>query len=281
MRSRTANAARVQRPDLPVAIAADAGGRSPTGLRVFDRWNETEELLLDIERLLAERVAPSPRRRRPEGRDGRMSEAGAQFDPRVALPLPHAVEHRRPRIVEPADRLARLHAYFVEGCGEDVRPALESVLSARARRPRRLRRRRGRRRPRVGLVRGVGRRRARGRARARRGGHPRCRRGGRRGVCAPAPGGALRPLPRDRRQRAAARAAAAPRARDPAQPPARARRPRGRIRLAPDDEGDRVHPLARKRRGADAARARRGEGASCDAARGSRCSAGPSSAPPA
>ena len=55
---RTANAARVRRPDLPVAIAADAGGRSPTGLRVFDRWNETEELLLDIERLLAERVAP-------------------------------------------------------------------------------------------------------------------------------------------------------------------------------------------------------------------------------
>ena len=47
---RTANAARVRRPDLPVAIAADAGGRSPTGLRVFDRWNETEELLLDIER---------------------------------------------------------------------------------------------------------------------------------------------------------------------------------------------------------------------------------------
>ena len=49
----------MKRPDLPVAIAADAGGRSPTGLRVFDRWNETEELLLDIERLLAERVAAS------------------------------------------------------------------------------------------------------------------------------------------------------------------------------------------------------------------------------
>jgi hypothetical protein len=25
---------------------------------VFDRWNETEELLLDIERLLAERMTP-------------------------------------------------------------------------------------------------------------------------------------------------------------------------------------------------------------------------------
>lgn len=57
---RTANAARVRRPDLPVVIAADSGGRSPSGLRVFDRWNETEELLLDIERLLAERLAPAP-----------------------------------------------------------------------------------------------------------------------------------------------------------------------------------------------------------------------------
>jgi CheY-like chemotaxis protein len=52
-----ANAARVQRPELPLVVAADAGGRSPAGLRVFDRWNETEELLLDIERLLAERLA--------------------------------------------------------------------------------------------------------------------------------------------------------------------------------------------------------------------------------
>ena len=54
---RTANAARVQRPELPVVIAADTGGRSPAGVRVFDRWNETEEMLLDIERLLAERFA--------------------------------------------------------------------------------------------------------------------------------------------------------------------------------------------------------------------------------
>ena len=57
---KTANAARVQRPDLPLVVAADAGGRSPVGLRVFDRWNETEELLLDIERLLAERLAVAP-----------------------------------------------------------------------------------------------------------------------------------------------------------------------------------------------------------------------------
>jgi len=45
---------------VPIAIVADSGGRSPAGLRVFDRWNETEELLLDIERLLAERFAPAP-----------------------------------------------------------------------------------------------------------------------------------------------------------------------------------------------------------------------------
>jgi hypothetical protein len=54
---RTANAARARRPQLPIVIAADTGGRSPTGVRVFDRWNETEELLLDIERLLAEQLA--------------------------------------------------------------------------------------------------------------------------------------------------------------------------------------------------------------------------------
>ncbi len=57
---RTANAARARRPQLPVVIAADTGGRGPTGVRVFDRWNETEELLLDVERLLAEQLAPLP-----------------------------------------------------------------------------------------------------------------------------------------------------------------------------------------------------------------------------
>jgi hypothetical protein len=54
---RTANAARARRPEVPIVITADTGGKSPAGIRVFDRWNETEELLLDIERLLAERAA--------------------------------------------------------------------------------------------------------------------------------------------------------------------------------------------------------------------------------
>jgi CheY-like chemotaxis protein len=53
---RTANASRARRPEVPVIIAADTGGKSPTGVRVFDRWNETEELLLDVERHLAERA---------------------------------------------------------------------------------------------------------------------------------------------------------------------------------------------------------------------------------
>ena len=54
---RTANATRARRPDLPVVLAADTGGQSPSGIRIFDRWNETEELLHDVERLLSERVA--------------------------------------------------------------------------------------------------------------------------------------------------------------------------------------------------------------------------------
>jgi hypothetical protein len=54
---RTANAARARRPEVPIVIAAETGGKSPGGVRVFDRWNETEELLLDVERLLSERVA--------------------------------------------------------------------------------------------------------------------------------------------------------------------------------------------------------------------------------
>ncbi len=54
---RTANATRARRPEIPVIIAADTGGKSPSGIRVFDRWNETEEMLLDVERRLSERAA--------------------------------------------------------------------------------------------------------------------------------------------------------------------------------------------------------------------------------
>jgi uncharacterized membrane protein (UPF0127 family)/CheY-like chemotaxis protein len=58
---RTANATRARRPEIPVIIAADTAGKSPSGVRVFDRWNETEELLEDVERLLSERMAGSVR----------------------------------------------------------------------------------------------------------------------------------------------------------------------------------------------------------------------------
>ena len=57
---RTANAARARRPEIPIVIAANTGGKSPTGIRVFDRWNETEELLMDVERLLSEHSPGTP-----------------------------------------------------------------------------------------------------------------------------------------------------------------------------------------------------------------------------
>jgi signal transduction histidine kinase len=58
-----------------------------------------------------------------------MSEAGAHLEHGLSpLPLRRTQERGR-GLAEQADRLARLHAYFVEGCGEDVRPALESVLT--------------------------------------------------------------------------------------------------------------------------------------------------------
>ncbi len=58
-----------------------------------------------------------------------MTETGAHFEHRVTLPLPHALEQGRVPAFEAGDRLGRLHGYFVEGCGEDVRPALESLLA--------------------------------------------------------------------------------------------------------------------------------------------------------
>jgi uncharacterized membrane protein (UPF0127 family) len=55
---KVANNARAARPEVPIVVTADTGGRSPGGVRVFDRWNETEELLADVERILSERSAP-------------------------------------------------------------------------------------------------------------------------------------------------------------------------------------------------------------------------------
>jgi uncharacterized membrane protein (UPF0127 family) len=53
---RSAHAARARRPELPILIAAegDAGARH-SGVRVYDKWNETEELIDAVERELGER----------------------------------------------------------------------------------------------------------------------------------------------------------------------------------------------------------------------------------
>ncbi len=59
---RTTNRLRAHHPELALVVAADTGGRSPTGTRVFDRWNETEELLHDVERVLAERLPAAAQR---------------------------------------------------------------------------------------------------------------------------------------------------------------------------------------------------------------------------
>jgi len=58
-----------------------------------------------------------------------MSEARPELEHGVALPLVRSLPRGRIRELEPTERLERIHAYFVDGCGEDVRPALESVLA--------------------------------------------------------------------------------------------------------------------------------------------------------
>ena len=53
---RSANRSRALRPEVQIVVAAETGGKSPTGIRVFDRWNETEELLLDVERVVSDKL---------------------------------------------------------------------------------------------------------------------------------------------------------------------------------------------------------------------------------
>jgi signal transduction histidine kinase len=59
-------------------------------------------------------------------------EAGTPFESRGSLPLSGTLQPARPRVTGPTERLERIHDYFLEGCPDDVRPALEGVL-ARAR----------------------------------------------------------------------------------------------------------------------------------------------------
>ena len=58
-----------------------------------------------------------------------MAEAGSHFHSGGPIPLQRGVEPGQLRRRETEERLERLHAYFVEGCTEDFRPMLDSVLA--------------------------------------------------------------------------------------------------------------------------------------------------------
>jgi signal transduction histidine kinase len=57
------------------------------------------------------------------------SEAGTHFESGKPVPLPRSRQEagRSPQR-EPEERLVRLHSYFLEGCADELRPVLESVL---------------------------------------------------------------------------------------------------------------------------------------------------------
>jgi signal transduction histidine kinase len=57
-----------------------------------------------------------------------MSEAGSHIGSGGPASLPRSLPVERPSR-GPEERLARLHAYFLEGCTDDIRPVLESVLA--------------------------------------------------------------------------------------------------------------------------------------------------------
>jgi signal transduction histidine kinase len=56
------------------------------------------------------------------------SEAGARFGGEASLPLLRTLQPGRAPQAEHGDRLERLHEYFLEGCPDTVRPALDAVL---------------------------------------------------------------------------------------------------------------------------------------------------------
>jgi len=53
----TANAAHALRPDVAILIVgeAEASQRAPAGVRIYDKWNETDDLLAAIETILKDR----------------------------------------------------------------------------------------------------------------------------------------------------------------------------------------------------------------------------------
>jgi signal transduction histidine kinase len=59
-----------------------------------------------------------------------MAEAGSNLDTGAPFSVPRALPERRRSVSRDSEeRLARLHAYFLEGCADDVRPVLESVFA--------------------------------------------------------------------------------------------------------------------------------------------------------
>jgi signal transduction histidine kinase len=57
-----------------------------------------------------------------------MTEAGTQIGSGGSTPLRRALQPERPVYRAPDERLERLHAYFLEGCTDEIRPVLNAVL---------------------------------------------------------------------------------------------------------------------------------------------------------
>jgi uncharacterized membrane protein (UPF0127 family) len=54
---RLANAARAHRPDVPIVLVGDGiAGRAPVGLRIYDKWDETEAAVDAVEHAIDERA---------------------------------------------------------------------------------------------------------------------------------------------------------------------------------------------------------------------------------
>ena len=58
-----------------------------------------------------------------------MTEAGTHSGSGGSAPLSRALQPERQSYRAPEERLERLHAYFLEGCTDEIRPVLESVLA--------------------------------------------------------------------------------------------------------------------------------------------------------
>jgi CheY-like chemotaxis protein len=55
----TANTTRSRRPDLAILVVGErAAERTVPGLRLYDKWDETEDLIAEIERQLADNAPP-------------------------------------------------------------------------------------------------------------------------------------------------------------------------------------------------------------------------------